>query len=319
MDNDYYHSSDYKIELNKGPVDATPYNACVENLSEIPAPTSTPPPIAINFTPINDTQSNSSCPIEKPYYEINESNQKSQLIQPDIQQKNCSTRCYERYDEISIYLIKILLILFIQFSLITLLYTIIFYFDIYEIYLKRYSVMLFFLTNAIVCCLCYGVLCMKGRCRRNKALYIYLVLYIPSIVFNCFLFVELAEIRYVTIILITILADYFSLLFFIICFTAKNYLFFIAPVFTSTASMLFCHFFYNLSPIITIKISSVALSAIIYIFIILLVCIHQIETEDYLFATIIMDYAIFSPIAFVVALIVFLLLLLLALSGSSNR
>ena len=310
---DNYPSSEYKIQLNEGQVDVTLNDVCVDNLSEIPSPTPAP-----YYTPINDKQSNSSFPIENPYYEMNEFVQKPQLIQPIIQQKNCSTRCYERYDDKNIYLIRIFLILFIQFVLITSIYYIIFYYDIYETYLKRYSGTLYFTTNAIVCCLCYGVLCMKDNCKRNKALYIYIVLYIPSIVFNCFLFVELTEIRYVTIILITILADYFSLLFFIIIFASKNFLFFIAPVITSTASMLIFHFMYNLSPIITIKISSVALSAIIYIVIILLICIYQIDMEDYLFAAIIMDYVIFSPIAFAVFLTVLLILLLLYLVALAN-
>ena len=159
MVDNYYPSSDYKIQLNEGLVDVTPNDIGVDNLSEIPAPTPAPVPYS---TPINDTQSNSSCPIEKPYYEINESVQKLQLIQPIIQQKNCSTRCYERYDDTNIYLIRIFLILFIQFILITSIYYIIFYYDIYETYLKRYSGTLYFTTNAIVCCLCYGVLYMKG-------------------------------------------------------------------------------------------------------------------------------------------------------------
>jgi len=315
---DSFPSSDYKIQLNEGPGDVTPNNICIENLSEIPAPTAAPPPIPYT-TPINDTQSNSSCPIEKPYYETNENAQKLQFIQPVIQQKNCSRRCSERYDYISIYLIRILLILFIQFAIITSLFLVIFYFDIFETHIKRNNGILFFLTNAIVCCLCYGVLCMKGSCRRNPALYIYIILYIPSILSNCFFFVELTEIKYVSIILITILADYFSMLIFIISFTAKNFLFFIAPIITSTASMLIFHFIYNLDPIVTIKISSVALSAIVYIVIILLTCLYQIDTEEYLFATIIMDYAIFSPLAFVVFLVVVLTLSILALAGYANK
>jgi hypothetical protein len=310
MDNDYYQSLDNEIKLNGGAVDVTPNDVSIENFSEIPAPTP---------TSINDTQSNSSCPIEKPYYETNESIQKPQFIQPIIQQKNCCTRCQERYDDISIYLIRILLILFIQFALITSIFFVLFYFDIYETHLKNNSGILFFLTNTIVCCLCYGVLCIKGSCRRNSALYIYILLYIPSILFNCFFFVELTEIRYVSIILITILGDYFSLLIFIISFTAKNFLFFIAPIITSTASMLTFHFMYNLSTEITIKISLVALSAIIYIVIILLICLYQIEMEDYLFAAIIMNYAIFSPIALAVFLAVALILLVLFLAASANR
>ena len=189
MDNNYFPSSDYKIQLNEGPIDVTPNDVCIDNLSEIPAPT--PAPVidpAPYSTPINDTQSNSSCPIEKPYYETNESIQKPQFIQPIIQQKNCCTRCQERYDDISIYLIRILLILFIQFALITSIFFVLFYFDIYETHLKNNSGILFFLTNTIVCCLCYGVLCIKGSCRRNSALYIYILLYIPSILFNCFFF-----------------------------------------------------------------------------------------------------------------------------------
>lgn len=83
--------------------------------------------------------------------------------------------------------------------------------------------------------------------------------------------------------------------------------------------MLIFHFIYNLDPIVTIKISSVVLSAIIYIVIILLTCLYQIDTEEYLFATIIMDYAIFSPLAFVVFLVVVLTLSILALAGYANK
>ena len=125
---DNYPSSEYKIQLNEGQVDVTLNDVCVDNLSEIPSPTPAP-----YYTPINDKQSNSSFPIENPYYEMNEFVQKPQLIQPIIQQKNCSTRCYERYDDKNIYLIRIFLI-----------------------------GTLYFTTNAIVCCLCYGVLYMKG-------------------------------------------------------------------------------------------------------------------------------------------------------------
>ena len=101
MDNDYYQSLDNEIKLNGGAVDVTPNDVSIENFSEIPAPTP---------TSINDTQSNSSCPIEKPYYEISESNQNPELIQqPIIQSKNCYTRCFDRYDVISIYFIKIFL------------------------------------------------------------------------------------------------------------------------------------------------------------------------------------------------------------------
>ena len=36
MDNDYYHSSDYKIQLNEEPVESTPYNGGLDNISEMP-------------------------------------------------------------------------------------------------------------------------------------------------------------------------------------------------------------------------------------------------------------------------------------------
>ncbi len=103
MNDDYYHSSDYNIQL--GPVDATPNDDNVDNLSEIPAPTPAP---ALSPTPINDAQSNSSCPFEKPYYEISETKLNQQ---PIILHKNCCARCFDRYDDISIYFIRIFLIL----------------------------------------------------------------------------------------------------------------------------------------------------------------------------------------------------------------
>ena len=303
MDNDYYHSSDYKIQLNEEPVESTPYNGGLDNISEMPAPALSPTP-----TPINDTQSNSSsCPIERPYYEINESIQKSETIQHN----NCCIRCLDRYDDINVYFITIFLIVFIQFFFITILYYAIFYFDIYELYIKKYNRNLFLINNLISCFLFYGIFCMKGSFRRSKALYIYIVLYIPSILFNCFYFSKFTEIKYIFIVLITILIDYFSILFFIIIFTSNGISFMIAPVFTSFALMITFHFLYHLSTAITIKISSIALSGIIYIIIISKI-IYTIETEDYLFATIIMDYGIFWPLAFTILLIVYLISLILS-------
>ena len=104
MDNDYYHSSDYKDKLNEGLIDATPDDDNINNLSEIPAPTPDPTP-AIYIPPVNNNQSNSSFPIEKSYYETNESNQQ----QESIQRKTCGIKCFKRYDNINIFFIRIFL------------------------------------------------------------------------------------------------------------------------------------------------------------------------------------------------------------------
>ena len=300
MDDDYYHSSDYKAQLNGGPVDVTPNDTNVDNLSEIPAPTSTPTPAPpIYIPPINNNQSNSSSPIEKPNYETNKSNQKQESIQqPIIQHKNCCSKCFKRYDDINIYFIRIFLILTIQYILITSIIFLIIYIDKYESYKESIvlkSIGIIMIIASV--CIHFRILFMKDDQRSSKSLYIYIVFYIISIIFCCLLF-QGYGINYIIIILITKVIDFFGLLLYILILTFKSLKFMITPVITSIISITFIHFWWKINLNATIIISILALIEIIYIIgVISRQCKHYFKTDDYLFAALIMDYLIFTPYA----------------------
>ena len=156
------------------------------------------------------------------------------------------------------------------------------------------------IVTLIISFLCFGVLKIKEEMRKDPLLYIYLGVYIPCIALYCFLLSNYTEISYIMLVLYIISMDFFGMLVYIIIFTIQDYKFLIAPVITSTAMLLIFHYSWDLPPVITIKISSVALSAIIYIGIISVVCKNLIEKEHYLFAIIIFNLAIFAPVAFLV-------------------
>ena len=299
MNDDYYHSSDYKIQL--GPVDATPNDANVDNLSEIPAPTPAPTPApapapALSPTPINDVQSNSSCPFEKPYYEISETKLNQQ---PIIPHKNCCARCFDRYDDISIYFIRIFLILTIQYILITSFTLIIFvtkFGNNYESYKKENNLLIpsiGLITIIIIISIYFRILCMNENSRKNKALYIYIVFYIFAISYFCS-FIRESDAKYVFLFLISEAIDSLGILLYITIFTFKSFKFIIAPVITSIIEIIFIHFYWNLTLNETFYMSIVALILIIYIGFLSRQCKKYFKTDEYIFAVLIMNYLIFS-------------------------
>ena len=94
--------------------------------------------------------------------------------------------------------------------------------------------------------------------------------------------------------------DFFSLLLYIIIFKINNVkfpIFMIAPVIASTAMILIFHFAWNLSPVITINISSVLLSANIYMAIISIIYKNIFGTYDSLIGIAFFNLAKFMPLS----------------------
>lgn len=288
MNDDNYHNSDYKLHLNGGPVDVTPN----DNSSEIPAPTPIPTakPSPVDYIPpINDNESYSPCPIEKPYYEISESSEK-----PINQHKNCCTKCCDRYDDISIYFIRIFLILTIQYILIISIIFIILNIYKYEIKSDQKYIPAIGLTIlALVICIYFRILCMKEERRSSKALYIYIVFFILPIVFIGLLIGNKGS-NYLFLLLMTITINFLVILLYIVIFTFKSFKCMIAPAITSLIEIIIIHFWWKLTLEVTFFISIVALILIIYIGFISRQCGLYFKTDDYLFAVLIMDYLIFS-------------------------
>lgn len=299
MDDNNYHSPEYKAPLNGGqPIDATPNDANVNNSSEIPSPTAKP---SIYIPPNNNNQINSLCQIEKSYYETNEPSQNPEAIQqPIIQHKNCCTKCFKRYDDISIYLIRIYLILAIQYIFITSIIFLIIKIDKYGIDIK--DNILFAIIGIITIIssiyIHFRILCMKDDQRSSKSLYIYIALYILFIVIFCLLFNSFGM-NYIIIILITKTIDFLGLLLYILIFTFKSFICMITPVITSAIAITLIYFWrkINLNITNTIIISVLAIIEIIYIGAISRQCKHYFKTDDYLYAALIMDYLIFYPYA----------------------
>jgi hypothetical protein len=186
--------------------------------------------------------------IEKSYYETNESNQQ----QESIQRKTCGIKCFKRYDNINIFFIRIFLILTIQYILITSIILLIIYIYKYESYIKGNIVIQIIGIIMIIASICIHIriLLMKEKRRSSKTLYIYVVFYIPSIVFNFLLFQSFVKdyiIIYIIIILITKTIDFFGLLLYILFFTFKSFKFMIVPVITSILAIIFFHFWLNIN------------------------------------------------------------------------
>lgn len=227
---------------------------------------------------------------EKPYY------------MKDDAKINFYEKYIERYDELNKYFLKIFSLLLIQFILIIFFTFLGFHFSLNLFIIETSKSMQWTvgIVTLIISFLCFGVLKIKEEMRKDPLLYIYLGVYIPCIALYCFLLSNYTEISYIMLVLYIISMDFFGMLLYIIIFTIQDYKFLIAPVITSTAMLLIFHYSWDLPPVITIKISSVALSAIIYIGIISVVCKNLIDKEHYLFATIIFNLAIFAPVAVLV-------------------
>jgi len=227
---------------------------------------------------------------EKPYY-----------MKDDVK-INFYEKYLERYDELNKYFLKIFSLLLIQFILIIFFTFLGFHLSLNLFIIETSNSMIWTvgIVTLIISFLCFGVLKIKEEMRKNPLLYIYLGVYIPCIALYCFLLSDYTEISYIMLVLYIISMDFFGMLLYIIIFTIQDYKFLIAPVIASTAMLLIFHYSWDIPPVITIKISSVALSAIIYIGIISVVCKNLIDKEHYLFATIIFNLAIFAPVAVLV-------------------
>ena len=149
-------------------------------------------------------------------------------------------------------------------------------------------------------CIHFRILLMKEKRRSSKTLYIYVVFYIPSIVFNFLLFQSFVKdyiIIYIIIILITKTIDFFGLLLYILFFTFKSFKFMIVPVITSILAIIFFHFWLNINLNNSFIVLILALIECIYIEVISRQCKLYFKKDDYLFAALIMDYLIFTPYA----------------------
>jgi hypothetical protein len=249
---------------------------------------------------------------EKPYYLQDEGTnfQDVEKNLKDVGKNNFIEKCFHRYDESNKYFLKIFSLLLIQYILIIFFTFLGFHFEFNLFFIETTKSMLWTAgpVSVIISFLCFGVLKIKEEYRKNKLLYIYLGIYISCIVFYCFLLSNYTETSYIMLVLFIISIDFCDILLYIIIFSNQDYKFLIAPIITSTTMLIIFHFKWGLTPVITIKISSVLLSAIIYIGIITSVCKSLIDKEHYLFATIIFNLALFAPVA-VLVFIAFLLLL----------
>ena len=134
--------------------------------------------------------------------------------------------------------------------------------------------------------------------RSNKALYIYIVFYVLSIIYFCSLLGNLRA-KYILLLLVTIAIDFLEILIYIMIFTFKSFKFLITPAITSIIEIIFTHFYWNLTLEGTLYMSIVALILIIYIGFISSQCKLEFTKDEYVFAALIMNYLIFSFVAFI--------------------
>lgn len=248
---------------------------------------------------------------EKPYYEQNTTPQIQAKTSENESKKKCNlysvcekiSECLSdfkyRFNSNEELLLKTFLQLLIQFIIIFLFTFLGFIFDINKAFIKGEGAIwgTFIPTTILILIMCYSSLC----CKDSALLYIYIILYIPCIIFYCFLLSDYTN--YINIIcgLTLFILDIISFIVIIVIFSKIHYIaFLILSAIITIITLLIFHFKWIGNGLTTFKISTVGLSEIIYLAIVTFVTIEKFEIENYVFETIVFDLAIFSPLAIVV-------------------
>jgi len=158
-------------------------------------------------------------------------------------------------------------------------------------------------TTVVILIMCFTALCIEDYKRGSKWLYIYLIIYIPCVVFYFFLLSGATNNINIICGLVLYIFDILSFFVVIMIYKEIRYIVFIIfSVVITIIILLIFHFVWIKDGLITFKISTVGLSEIIYLIIITKFSIYKVE--EYLFETIVFDLAIFSPLAFIIFIIV---------------
>ena len=254
---------------------------------------------------------------EKPYYEQNTPSQIQTKTSENEEKKKCElySVCEKfsqglsdfiyRFDSKEKMLLKSSLLLLIQFLIIFLFTLLGFIYKVNKAFIKSNGAMwgTFIPTTLLILFMCYSILC----CRKSESplLYIYLFLYIPCIIFYCFLLSDYT--KYINIICgLTLFILYIlSFITTIVIFGKISYIAFavLSSIITIITLVIF-HFKWIGNGLVTFKISTVGISEIIYISLVTCITIEKLEIENFVIETIIFNLAIFSPLALAVFIII---------------
>lgn len=208
---------------------------------------------------------------------------------------------YNNYNEIFLYS---LLHLFIQVIIIFIFTLLGFIYEINEAFVASTGAIWGTLvpTTVVILIMCFTALCIEDYKRGSKWLYIYLIIYIPCVVFYFFLLSGATNNINIICGLVLYIFDILSFFVVIMIYKEIRYIVFIIfSVVITIIILLIFHFVWIKDGLITFKISTVGLSEIIYLIIITKFSIYKVE--EYLFETIVFDLAIFSPLAFIIFII----------------
>lgn len=230
--------------------------------------------------------------IERPYYESNK--------KPEITEKkrtnNCCTKTLEclkgsdEYDEI----ILSLSILLAQFIIILILSWLGFKYDINDSFIKSKLSrnLTFYITSLVILIMFFTSLGFDDD--DFLIVYIvYLILYIPCIIFYCFLLSKYTKDIHI---LCGLVLYIFDILSFIVSFKFFNpfSVLIVSPV-ISTIILFVFHYLWIKNGLKTFKISTVGLSEIIYLLI--AITISMKLAKNYVRGAVILNLAIFTPLA----------------------
>ena len=245
---------------------------------------------------------------EKPYYEENKTSQiQTKASENESKQKCdlhsiCERICESlndfkyRFDSNEKLLLKTFLQLLIQFIIIFLFTFLGFISEINKAFIKdsgaRWGTLI--PTTIFVLIMCYSSLC----CKESPYLYIYLILYIPCVIFYCFLLSDITKNINIICGLLLFILDIISFIAIIVIFSKIHYIaFLILSAIITIITLIIFHFKWIGNGLTTFKISTVGLSEIIYLSLVTYITIEKFQIENYVFETIVFDLAIFSPLA----------------------
>ena len=238
--------------------------------------------------------------VKKPHLELKEASK----TKKNKEKKNYSLNHYlkEKIDKIEpkeILFIKSYLYLIIQFIIIFIFTLLGFLFEINKEFIKSKGAFYgtFISTTILIFVMCYTFMCIPDSKRGDYGLYIYLILYIPCIVFYCFVLSKYTDNKHILCGLILYILDILSFFIIILFFEKIYYILVITfSLITTIITLLIFHLAWIKDDLITFKITIIGLFEILYLFIITALTIRS-NNEYFIIETIIFDLAFFYPFA----------------------
>ena len=252
------------------------------------------PELVNNLIEIRDNENNEN----NENYENNQNNQNNENYENN-QNENQVAQIVPNILEEKNYYLKFLLILFIQYGLISFLFWLGSYLKINEKFTTNKAIMLLTLISTILVMIASSIIyfTLLEKYKKEKFLYSYHILYGLFIIFNCFLLSKYTDTNNILCTLFLIVLEILAMGIYVFIFKfLKIYLFGLSSFILGLLSTI--GFYFWIEDIITIIIIySIGFSIILYLVGIIYYSLKVCKRDEFIYASMIYDYSIFFALA----------------------